>query len=241
MSNEQITLYATQGSPFGHFVEIALREANLPYNRYEIDLQNKPTWFSEINHLGKVPAITYGGPLTAPDKPSKESHKLAESIALLEFFNDIAPEARLLPANPVHRARVRFAMQFVMTRFQPALFAALVKKGSLADVVQAVRELQPFLPGVEGKDRFIGGEWFSLADATVAAFLVRLNLFFKHDLGSFPVGEGAKTYEELQTSEEFAKYRAYLRTLLDRSSVKATFSEEYHLSVVGIKLVLTRA
>ncbi|KAG6805318.1 hypothetical protein H0H93_005077, partial [Arthromyces matolae] len=71
--------------------EIALAESGLEFTRFEIDLQNKPEWYAtRVNPASKVPAIAYGGPAVAPDDPSPESTKLAESLVLLEFIADLS-------------------------------------------------------------------------------------------------------------------------------------------------------
>ncbi|KAJ8521788.1 hypothetical protein ONZ45_g1562 [Pleurotus djamor] len=222
---------AKSPSPFGHFVEVALREANLQYTRYEIDLKNdKPSWIFDINHIGKVPTITYGGPPVPPEQPSPESFKLAESIAILEFINEIAPDAKLLPATPKERAKTRSCMQFVMTRVQPIFYQALMRQGSMRDIIQVLKELQYFLPEVpaEGEEttkKFVGGESFSLGDAVVSAWVVRMNFFLGNDIGSWPEGEGVKLQEEILSSEELVKFQSYRKTLLSRPAVTETFSQ----------------
>jgi glutathione S-transferase len=61
--------------------EIALAHAKADYKRFEIDLQNKPEWYApKVNPASKVPAVAYGGPDVAPDQPSPESTKIAESL-----------------------------------------------------------------------------------------------------------------------------------------------------------------
>jgi glutathione S-transferase len=61
--------------------EIALAHAKADFKRFEIDLQNKPDWYApKVNPASKVPAIAYGGPDVAPDQPSLESTKIAESL-----------------------------------------------------------------------------------------------------------------------------------------------------------------
>ncbi|KAJ8507273.1 hypothetical protein ONZ45_g10338 [Pleurotus djamor] len=233
MTANQITLYTNKASPFGHYVEIALLEAKLPFTRYEIDVKNKPEWFPSLNHIGKIPVITYGGPPTPPDKPSSESHKLAESVALLEFINELAPEAQLLGKDVIERAKARFCIQFMVTSFAKTMFDALLRKGAMSDVLKVLKQLQDFLPSEKDEGSFVLGEKFSLADAVIAAFVLRANNFFGNDFGSYPEGEGLKLYEELQTSPEFARYRAYIKTLKTRSSVVDTYPEEYHIQVVG--------
>ena len=95
-----------------------------------IDLQNKPAWYApKVNSASKVPAIAYGGPKVPPDQPSPESIKITESLVLLEFVADLYPNAHLLPADPVQRARVRFFVEAVSTKLVPA-WMTLLKSGA---------------------------------------------------------------------------------------------------------------
>jgi glutathione S-transferase len=48
---------------------------------FEINLYNKPDWRApKVNLTSKVPTIVYGGSDVAPDDPSPESIKIAESL-----------------------------------------------------------------------------------------------------------------------------------------------------------------
>ncbi|KAG2364201.1 hypothetical protein BDR07DRAFT_1375254 [Suillus spraguei] len=99
--SEQLTLYF-------HKVQLALAEANAPYRAYQVDLRNKPEWFtSKVNPVGQVPVVTYGGPNGEPDDPSSLSTKIAESNVILEFLADLYPDSGLLPKDPVLRAKGR--------------------------------------------------------------------------------------------------------------------------------------
>ncbi|KAJ7107374.1 hypothetical protein C8R44DRAFT_885390 [Mycena epipterygia] len=76
----QITLYTAEIFPFSHRAELALEEAKVSYNRFEIDLNNKLEWYApKVNPASKVPAFAYGGPQVSPDLPSPDSDKIAES------------------------------------------------------------------------------------------------------------------------------------------------------------------
>lgn len=71
-----VTLTSTQ-------VELALEEAGIPHEKYQIDLQNKPEWYApKVNPASKVPAVAYGGPAVPADQPSPESTKIAESLCV---------------------------------------------------------------------------------------------------------------------------------------------------------------
>ncbi|KAJ8508581.1 hypothetical protein ONZ45_g9160 [Pleurotus djamor] len=232
MANKQITLYTNKGSPYGQYVEIALLEANLTFTRFEVSFNPKPSWLLSLTHLGKVPVITYGGQPTAPDEPSMESLKLSESIAIIEFVNEIAPKAQLMGRDLVERAQVRCCIQFMLTSFAKAMYSCVVYKGPAGAVVKAFRQMQGFLPDEKDEGSFILGERFSLADAVIAAFVLRANTFFGNDLGSYPKGEGLKLFNRLQNEPEFGKYRAYVRTLKKRSTVVGTYSEVSYFPVI---------
>ncbi|KAJ8501519.1 hypothetical protein ONZ45_g12122 [Pleurotus djamor] len=260
MDAPQLTLYTNKGSPFGHYVEIALRESNIPYTRYEVDWYAKPPWFKAISPLEKVPAITYG-PRTPADQPSTESYKLAESMAMVEFINDIASEGdKLLPGDAMERGRARFYINIVMTTIQPVFLDCMLRKGAPERIVREIEAFQRFLPDVEaaevevvgegararlsgsgsGNGKFLMGDKFTLADAITAAWFLRIDVFLSHDMGSFPQGEGVKAHTELQTSPKFAKYRAYLGSVMGRESVSETFDKAFHLEKLGSYAVSLR-
>ena len=98
--------FLRQVPAFSHRVLIALEDAKAEYTLHNFDIwRTRPEWFNnQVNPLGKVlifcyvsrfaltepsssqiPALTYGGPKTAPEQPSPESAKLSESLALIEF------------------------------------------------------------------------------------------------------------------------------------------------------------
>ncbi|KAF9237786.1 hypothetical protein BU15DRAFT_88606 [Melanogaster broomeanus] len=85
-------------------IELALKEGNISYKFFNVNLFDKPAFFAaEVNPVGKVPAITYGGPDASPEEPSPLSTKLAESNVILEprrtsfkaieFVQDLLPES----------------------------------------------------------------------------------------------------------------------------------------------------
>ncbi|EMD37294.1 hypothetical protein CERSUDRAFT_113944 [Gelatoporia subvermispora B] len=219
---EQINLYATYISPFSHMVNLALLEAGAKFNRYEVDLTNKPDWFIEqINPVGKVPAITYGGPNVPLDQPSPESVKLAESRVLLEFIADLFPEARLLPEDLVVRAKARFFTEVVQSRLIPAWQGHFAKGQPVEPFVVALEEVQALLP----PSGFAVGEW-SIADATVAPILARAEVIFElnHPISGWAEGESHKILELLD-EPRFARIKQYRHNLAARPAFKASFDK----------------
>ncbi|CDO75061.1 hypothetical protein BN946_scf184710.g2 [Trametes cinnabarina] len=218
----QITFYSHPASVYSHRVEIALKEAKADYTNYEVDLANKPSWYAaRVNPVGKLPAITYGGPNTAPDDPSPEAAKINESLIILEFLADIFPEAHLLPSDPVLRAQARMFIVATDSLLYDVFWAFFFHYSPGADqtllnLLESVQErLHP--------TGFAIGKW-SNADIAVAPFLFRFRAMLRHDLGSFPVGEGTRVYEILQ-GPKFARLMKYIDDIEQWPSFKATWDE----------------
>ncbi|KAJ2993114.1 hypothetical protein NUW54_g7778 [Trametes sanguinea] len=218
----QITLYNNGNSPFGHRVEIALAQAKAEYTSYIINLADKPAWYAEkVNPVGKIPAITYGGPKCSPEDPSPESAKINESLVILEFLADLFPEAGLLPSDPVARAQARL---FVAATDGPLFegfraFFFQYAEGSDQTLLKAFQMIQGRLPPTG----FAIGEW-SNADIATAPMLVRIRLLLKHDMGKYPVGEGVKLFEILQ-GPKFARLTKYIDDVQQWPTFKSTWDE----------------
>jgi len=217
---EQITLYSAKICPWAHRTELALKESKLPYKRFEVDLKNKPEWYApKVNPASKVPAIAYGGPDVAPDTPSPASQKLAESAVILEFVADIAPEAKLLPKDPVLRAKARFFADTVTTKFNSDAYRPALARGedpvAILGVIEFIQQLLP-------EEGYAIGKW-SIADAAVTPFLARAELLLKNDIGRYEEGKGKAVWATLETDPKYARFRKYFADVKARDSFKETF------------------
>jgi glutathione S-transferase len=222
--SEQLTLYLNKLSPYSEKIEVALAEANVPHRTYEVDLSNKPEWFvSKVNPVGKVPAITYGGPNVEPDDPSALSAKIAESNVILQFLADLYPESGLLPKDPVLRAKVRFFIDATTKHFEGPFYAFVLGNESYENILKGIEFIQELLE--EGRD-FAVGDHYTIADACISPYLARLKIVTESDLGKFPIGMGHKLGEELK-GLKFAKFLKYLERALDRPSLKQAHNKEF--------------
>ncbi|KAJ6599759.1 glutathione S-transferase [Mycena vulgaris] len=222
---EQITLYTAKICPFAHRVELALAEAKAGFNRFEIDLGNKPEWYApKVNPASKVPAIAYGGPQVSPDLPSPESIKIAESLVLVEFIADLYPNSAILPKDPVQRAKARFFIDVVSTKFLPAYMGPLARGQSFDAFWDALDALQRLLPADK---TFAVGDEFTAADISITPFLARMEVWLKNDIGAFKEGEGKKAAEYFFSGGRFARFVKYYEAIKARESFKETFDGEF--------------
>ncbi|CAF1539570.1 unnamed protein product [Didymodactylos carnosus] len=222
---QDLLLYAGWFCPFVQRTWLALEEKELPYEYREVNPYKKEKDFLEINPLGLVPAIVY------------QNKALCESLIINEFLEDAFPQAKpLLPKDPLERARVRLWIDHVSKKFNAAFFRTLQaqeeekQKEALGELVEA---LQKYLDQVKGP--WFSGEVFSLADITIAPWIIRLYILeehrgFKDEL----VGGRWKEYEKLikerpsvlkTTSEPqyyMEIYQRYLRNEAQSEVAKAT-------------------
>ncbi|KAI0787559.1 hypothetical protein C8Q74DRAFT_1315439 [Fomes fomentarius] len=208
-STEQLTFYTA-------VVQLALDEANAKYQKHKFsNARSKPQWYYQISPLGRIPAITYGGP---------DSAKLVESLALLEFIAEIHPEAGLLPTDPVGRAKARAFIStyenYVHDAFRGVFF------GKPADtILQAVEKLQNILPPTG-----FAVERFSIADIAVAPFLVRMMLFVKTGTGAYSDEDGQRMRDAL-ASGKFARFRQYVQDLQERPCFQRNWDEALQIEI----------
>ncbi|OCH87035.1 hypothetical protein OBBRIDRAFT_814285 [Obba rivulosa] len=218
---QQITLYTAE-------VEIALHEVNAKYTRYEIDIRNKPDWFTaEVNPVGQVPALTYGGPEVPPNQPSSESAKLRESIILLEFVADLFPETNMLPPDPILRAKARYFMDVFKTKVVTSWNGYFRWGEAAQSLFTALEGLQALLPPTG----FVAGE-FSIADVASVLFLVRMWLMLEHELLLFDAKEDeAKETIKALRQRHFERLERYTHDVMERPSFKGTFNRDALISV----------
>ena len=223
MPEQQLTYYGNKYSIFAQRTEIALFEAKAQYTNCDIDFENKPDWFANVNPAGKVPAITYGGPPVSPDQPSPESAKIAESVIILEFLADLYPSSGLLPCDPVKRAQARFFIDAIHTKFGPTFSGW--SRGNVSGLADGIKALQALLPN-EGEGAYAIGDDFTIADAAFAPAWARLRLVVDKGPALGLTAEHTNATKDLLESPELAKFKAYADRVLERPSVIASWHED---------------
>ncbi len=147
-------------------VAIALEEAGLDYEAIRLDFadgeQTKPA-YKQINPKGRVPALAVDGGI------------LTETGALLDYIATIAPQAGLVPEDPVMAARMREVMYYLASTMHVNHAHKMRghrwadKKSSWKDmkdkVAQTMTASCKYISSNGLRGPFVLGETFSLADA----------------------------------------------------------------------------
>ncbi|MBV9751175.1 MAG: glutathione S-transferase family protein [Hyphomicrobiales bacterium] len=100
--DEALLLVSHKLCPYVQRAVISLTEKQVPFERVDIDLSNKPDWFKSLSPLGKTPVLKVG--------PSA----IFESAVILEFLEE-TQQRPLHPKDPLRRAEHRAAVEFGST------------------------------------------------------------------------------------------------------------------------------
>jgi maleylpyruvate isomerase len=104
-------LYGYGLSSASYRVRIALALKNLPYTSISKNLragEHRLSEYLSINVQGFVPALGLD-----------DGAVLIQSVAIIEYLDEIYPTPRLLPAEPLARARVRALTQVITSDIHP--------------------------------------------------------------------------------------------------------------------------
>jgi maleylacetoacetate isomerase len=108
-----VQLYSYFRSSAAYRVRIALNLKGLPYETIPIHLQkegglNKKPEYRAVNPQMRVPALRLDS-----------GEVLTQSIAIIEYLDDVHPEPPLLPRDPLERAQVRAFAQLIACDIHP--------------------------------------------------------------------------------------------------------------------------
>jgi glutathione S-transferase len=169
-----IELYSFAACPYAQRTHISLLEKQLDFAIIEIDLFNRPAWFSTISPYGKVPVLRHA------------DVTVHESSIINQYLDEAFPQPALMPESPALRAQARIWMDYCETRFLPALHK-LMSEADDADKRAANNEkLAEILRHIEheGLRKHGSGPWFfgpqfSLTDIQFAPFLERFEMYVR--------------------------------------------------------------
>ena len=131
-------LYGYFRSSAAYRVRIALNLKNLPYESQSVHLTRNggAQWsdeFRAVNPQRRVPALALSG-----------GDILIQSLAIIEYLDEIHPDPPLLPADPVARAQVRAFAQIIACDIHPLNNTSALN----------------YLKGPLGHDQAAADEWY---------------------------------------------------------------------------------
>ncbi|WP_424632107.1 glutathione S-transferase family protein [Bradyrhizobium sp. SYSU BS000235] len=198
---EPLKLVSHRLCPYVQRAVVALKEKGVPFERIDIDLNNKPDWFLKISPLGKTPVLLVG------DKA------IFESAVILEYLEETQPKP-LHPTDAVARAEHRAWIEFgsavlgdiwgLETAKDEAAFKAKVKQSE-----ERFARLEARLVAAPWFD----GEALSLVDAVFAPAFRYFDVF--DEIGDFGILAG---------KPKIARWRKSLR---ERASVREAVGADY--------------
>ena len=187
--------------PYVQRAAIVLAEKDVPFERRDIDLANKPEWFLRLSPLGKTPVLVVDG---AP---------IFESAVICEYFDEttlprLHPEDALTRAQ--HRAWMEFGSQvlngigaFYSASDEPTLHARA------KDLRNRFEQLEAQL----GKGPWFAGRAFGMVDAVFGPVFRYFDVF--DDLGEFGLWA------------DLPKVQRWRAALTQRPSVMRAVSRDY--------------
>ncbi len=206
MSTPKLTLISHHLCPFVQRAAIALLEKDVPFERRNIDLGNKPDWFLQLSPLGKVPLLLVD-----------DDTVLFESAAIAEYINDLTG-ATLLASEALTRSHQRAWIEFASTTIgtigklytAPDIDAFDSARATLSD---KWRLLENALEENLGNGPYFSGENFSLVDAAFAPV--------------FRYFDVIETLSDIDFFADVPNLRAWRNVLATRPSVQQAVSEDY--------------
>lgn len=173
-------------------VRIALALKGIEYDYVAHHLrhgENRKPEFLAVNPQGLVPALVW-----------EDGTVLSQSLAIMEFLEEVRPEPPLLPADPLGRARVRMIAQMIGCEIHPVnnlrILNALRSRYSADDaeigewfrhwVNETFQPLEKILQDSPDTGRFCHGDTPGMADICLVAQVAN-NGRFNVDMTPYPV------------------------------------------------------
>lgn len=186
--------------PYVQRAVIVLLEKDVPFQKTDIDLANKPDWFRQISPLGKIPLLKV------------DTEVLFESAVICEYLDEITPSS-LHPPDPLekakHRAWIEFGSNILVT------MAGFFNASTEETFEQKRQELIEKFTWVERSlaTPYFAGKSFSLVDAVYAP------IFYYFDAFDAIADFGILTATP--------KVRVWRQALQERPSIQSAFVEDY--------------
>ena len=200
-TSQALTLISHPLCPYVQRIAISLTEKGVPFERIDVDLARKPTWFLALSPLGKTPVLRTG------------DRAIFESAAILEYLEETQPRP-LHPADPLLRAEHRAWIEFGSAVL--ANIAAFYAAPDAASLEAAAAALTAKFARLEDRvvaAPYFDGVRFSLVDAVFGPVFRYFDAF-----------DGIADFGVLAGKPKVANWRS---ALAERPSIHSAVSEDY--------------
>ena len=146
--------------------------------------ENRSEAFLKVNPMGAIPALIDHG-------PGQPSAPLTQSLAILEFLEEMHPDVPLLPKDPHGRARVRSLAAMMAADTHPLVTGRikkyLVGQSIMDDAAFRLWQINWFTTGIKAFEQrlasepdtgtYCHGETITMADILLASIIVVMRVF----------------------------------------------------------------
>jgi glutathione S-transferase len=169
-----LTLVSFDLCPYVQRAAIVLAEKNIPFERIDIDLSEKPEWFKTISPLGKVPLLKVG------------EEVLFESAVIVEYLEETR-DPPLHPNDPLTKARHRAWMEFGSSILADIwVVETTADRQAFANKLKILKDKFARIEAQLGDGPYFAGPAFSIVDAVFAPVFRYFDVFDAiTDLGIF--------------------------------------------------------
>lgn len=156
-----ITLYSDAQCPNSHRTRIVLAEKELPVDTIELEPDELPADFLQINPYGKLPTVI-----------DRDIVFFASSV-VNEYLDERYPHPPLKPGSPAERAQMRLAVLRIEEELYP-LYFNLIKVKKKTEPMKKMRGYLDTLDSYLARQEYFVSEQYTLADITLGPILWRL-------------------------------------------------------------------
>jgi len=193
-------LYSYWRSSCSYRVRIALNLKGLKYKYHAVHLRNgeqKQETFTHINPNQTVPVLI-----------TLDGKTLGQSLAIIEYLDELHPDPPLLPRDPFLKAKVRELAYYIAMDIQPVSNLRVMnmisteqsKKNEYAKTV-ITQGLQRFEKAVEEfAGKYCFGDQVTLVDLCLVPQIYNA-IRFEVDMNQFPIV--SRVYQNLTDIQEF--------------------------------------
>jgi maleylacetoacetate isomerase len=203
----KVTLYGYWRSLAAYRVRVALSLKGIPFEEISVNLASGEQFgeaYSSINPQHVVPLLNHDG------------HEIAQSLAILEYIEDIWPSPKLIPSVPIDKAKVRALALITIADTHPLIIPRvrnfLNTEWGLDESQQTIWAQHWFAKGNEAIDdtlkklgesgTFSFGNEITIADIALTSHVIGAKLFGV-DMSTAPILSGI--FENCMKLDSFSK------------------------------------